>query len=218
MSTNESDVCEFGYNDCQNHGVRCYLCVNALHYQKTKLRKKPAFGVKAKKSARTGSIQEFRNSVENSRILSGTTSRQTPNSGAGQVKGDEQISGLVTVMEELKTRVSEKAIGKKSFTIHREWLDKLRAEALAANKEFYYLKFSFHELDNDMYVIVDQEMIMGMVYTLAEDRKKVRLAQLDLEIALRRNEVVTAENVLLLAKNNLLESELKKASQFNGPQ
>ena len=61
----------------------------------------------------------------------------TLNSGATVLeKGDEQISGIINVMEELKTQMPDRAKGTKTFTIKRQWLDKLNKEAKWKIKNF----------------------------------------------------------------------------------
>lgn len=97
-----------------------------------------------KPDKRKGSSFEYNNHKNNIKILKDdVTSSMTLNSGATIIeKGDEQISGIIEIMEELKTQMPDRAKGTKSFTIKREWLDKLHREALQENKEFWYLKFA----------------------------------------------------------------------------
>ena len=161
-----------------------------------------------KNSNRMGARFEKENHEANQKLL--TTSNQTPNSGAGKIKGDEQISGLIHVMEELKTRIKPKiAKGSETFTIRKEWLDKLNQEAAAENKEFWYLKFRFNETESDTYIVVGQDMIMSMVKTMAEDRKKVNLAQHQIDLAKARAELLNAENAKLHAEIRVKEAEIK---------
>ena len=129
-----------------------------------------------------GAKFEEQNHVLNTSILN-TASSMTPNSGAGKIKGDEQISGIINVMEELKTAVVPKlSRGSLSFTIKKEWLEKLDKEANAENKEFWYLKFRFLESDNNTYVVIDQDLIMSMVSTMVNDRTKAKLAIAEIEM------------------------------------
>jgi hypothetical protein len=205
------DHCEWGHDDCKNLGEKCYLCVTRdYHYDPVVSRRpKPLAKRQQRADKRMGSHFEYKNHVRNSNILSDVSSRMTPNSGAGSVKGDEEITGIINIMEELKTKVKEQAPGKQSFTIKREWLEKLHREALAANKEFWYLKFSFHEYDQDVYVIVEQDIIMSMVKTMVEDRKAVREAELKQEIAEKERRLYEAENIKLQAEIDLLKAKLK---------
>jgi hypothetical protein len=203
--------CEWGRDDCQNINLKCHLCItDAYHYIEPKKRPKKMSHKAPKADGRMGSSTEFRNHVANRDLLSETTTRMTPNSGAGRIKGDQEIAGLVHIMEEIKTKVKEQAPGKQSFTIQRSWLDKLNQEAKQANKEFWYLKYSFNEFDEDVYIIVEQDIIMSMVFTLVSDRKAAISAQKEIAIANKRKEVVEAENILLKAKLELLQLELER--------
>lgn len=185
---------------------KCALCFEQAYYVPTKQRQKKLYT--GKNSNRMGARFEKENHEANQKLL--TTSNQTPNSGAGKIKGDEQISGLIHVMEELKTRIKPKiAKGSETFTIRKEWLDKLNQEAAAENKEFWYLKFRFNETESDTYIVVGQDMIMSMVKTMAEDRKKVNLAQHQIDLAKARAELLNAENAKLHAEIRVKEAEIK---------
>ena len=154
---------------------------------------------------------ETKNHEANQKLL--TTSNLTPNSGAGYIKGDEQITGLVRIMEELKTHVKPKiARGDKTFTIHKEWLEKLNKEAPLENMEFWYLKFRFLETDADTYITINEPVLMAMVKTMVEDRKKAKMAQQAIDLANAKADRIKAENILLEAKIRelTLQLEMKK--------
>ena len=128
--------CEFGYTNCKNEDKRCDLCFNASNYveiqtKKSTLKKKN----NEKPTGRMGELFERKNhkSVKNN-IESVTSANMTPNSGAGSIKGDENITGLIRIMEELKTQDPHRARGHNQFTIQRKWLDKLDREAEAKIK------------------------------------------------------------------------------------
>ena len=207
--------CQWGHNDCQNAGAKCTLCLSeGFHYVPPKIKKQPQLNKRQQKAdKRMGSSFEYKNHQKVKQTLESATTRMTPNSGAGKVKGDESIRGLVKIMEELKTKVVQQAPGKESFTIKKEWLHKLNREANAANEEFYYLKFSFHEYDPDVYVITEQEIIMDMVATIVNDRRAAQQAKLDQEIAERRSKLKEAENIKLQTEIDYLKSLLKKEPQ-----
>ncbi len=202
--------CEFGHIDCTNEGEKCHLCINAMHYSTPKIKKRAQLNKRSmKQDKRQGSSFEYKNHLNNKDVLSGASTRMTPNSGAGQyLKGDEQIQGLVNVMEELKTKVVEQAPGKKSFTIKKEWLDKLNKEANNENMEFWYLKFSFHEYDEDVYVITEKDIIMSMIKTLVEDRKAIKKTEAEKDILEKRRRLIEAENTKLKAEIELLKSQI----------
>ena len=207
--------CQWGHNDCQNIGNKCTLCLSeGFHYAPPKIKKKPQLNKRQQKAdKRMGSSFEYKNHKQVKNTLENATTRMTPNSGAGKVKGDQSIRGLVSIMEELKTRVVKQAPGKESFTIKKEWLQKLNREAMAANEEFWYLKFNFQEYDPDIYVVAEQDTIMNMVATIVHDRRAVKQAQLDQEIAERRSKLKEAEVIKLQAEVDYLQSLLKKKEE-----
>ena len=175
--------------------AKCALCPDRAYFSPAKTRIKKTYA--GKKSSRMGARFEEENHAKNETALS----RQTPNSGAGRIKGDEQITGLVRIMEELKTHVKPRlSRGDKTFTVHKEWFQKLDAEAPVENMEFWYLKFKFLETDPETYIAINEEILMAMVATLVEDRRKAKLAQQAIDLANARADTLRAENILLEAK------------------
>lgn len=203
--------CQWGHEDCTRPD-KCYLCMTEdLYYVPPKVKKHIK---KAKETGRKGSQFEAMNSNLNNQILIGG-SVPTPNSGAGAIKGDEEIKGLINIMEELKEQNQLNSRGEKTFTIHKEWLTKLHNEAKAARKEFWYLKFIFSNQDigrDEYYAILESSILMRLIKTMWEDRKKANLAQSQIDIANRRKELVEAENVYLKAQIALLEAQLNEKS------
>lgn len=203
--------CEWGHVDCKNNPDRCAFCLTRdFHYNPIINNKsKPMAKRQAKQDKRQGSSFEFKNHVKTQDNLSGVSTRMTPNSGAGHVKGDQEISGIINIMEELKTKVTQQAPGKSTFTVKKEWLNKLRIEAKAANKEFWYLKFSYHEHDDDVYVILEEDIVMSMVKTMVENRKSVNEAIKKQDIAEKERRLMEAKNIVLSAEIDLLKAKLK---------
>ena len=187
-----SDKCDTCFTYKQN-----YKAVEPVKF-KTMSRKQQ------KEDKRQGSAFEFKNHKTNVEILQDkVVSGMTLNSGATVLeKGDEQIRGIINIMEELKTKTSQKSSGTKNFTIKKEWLDKLHREAIKEDKEFWYLKFSFLEADKDVYVITEQEIIMAMVKTMVEDRLRVKKFEKFID-------AMKAKCNYLEQKNLALESQLK---------
>ena len=210
--------CEWGHTDCEGEGTKCELCFSdSFHYKPAKARKKPQLAKRQpKEDGRMGSSFEFKNHQANEALITGASTRMTPNSGAGHIKGDQEINGIITVMEELKTKVKKQAPGRKTFTIEKEWLDKLNREARAVNKEFWYLKFCFNQFDEDIYIIVEQDIIMSMVKTMIEDRKAVTAERLKAEVAEKRRQLVEAELVAAKAEIELLKAQLTQAQFERG--
>lgn len=83
------------------------------------------------------------------------------NSGATLFnKGDVRTDNWLF---EAKTCMSEK----KSFSIKKEWLDKLKQESFAMNKEFFSLVFNFEE-DSENYFILDERTFRQILLLLSE--------------------------------------------------
>lgn len=201
-------ACDWGVeNECAHAGTyKCDICFSPRQYfeeKKVKTRKPALARRQNKADGRTGSNFEFQNHKTNASILKDdVVSGMTLNSGATVLeKGDEQIRGIINIMEELKTKVTEKARGAKNFTIQKKWLDKLHVEALKEKMEFWYLKFCFLEGDREVYVITEQDIIMSMVKTMVTDRREKKLymkmaerekaecARLEAEVAKMRAEI-----------------------------
>lgn len=88
--------------------------------------------------------------------------RVQPNSGATLFhKGDIKSN---TWLFEAKTCMSEK----QSFSIKKEWLDKLKAESFAMNKEFYALIFNFGIKNEQNYYILNEKVFKQILSLLEE--------------------------------------------------
>ena len=78
--------------------------------------------------------------------------RTTVNSGAGKLSGGDVIIDDVHCLVECKTAMSEKA----SFSIKKEWLDKIRSECFAKHQDNYVLAFNFGATESPNYFIIDE--------------------------------------------------------------
>lgn len=205
--------CEWGRTDCKNEDNKCYLCTAPDYHYDPKFKKKQTMA-KAKVTKRQGSLFEARNHVNNHDLLNDVTSRMTPNSGAGGTyKGDEQITGIIRVMEELKTHQTKnqgRQPGKETFTIKKEWLEKLNREAKAENMSFWYLKFAFRDEDLNSYCITESDVIMSMVKTMVEDRRTAKHAQAKIDVSEKRARLKEAESAMLFAENEYLKARIKE--------
>lgn len=84
------------------------------------------------------------------------------NSGATLFsKGDIKTKNWLI---EAKTTLSEKD----SFSIKRQWLDKLKQESFAMNKEYYSLAFNF-EPNGKNYYILDEKTMQKILKILEEN-------------------------------------------------
>lgn len=64
---------------------------------------------------------------------------------------------------EAKTTLTEK----QSFSIKQEWLDKLKKESFAMNKEYYTLAFNFGP-DLENYYILDERIMQKIIKIIEE--------------------------------------------------
>lgn len=189
------------------------LCVNGSKYAPIKNK---TYGIKKnpnKKSNRMGSQAEM---INHQNTVDTISSNMTPNSGAGKVKGDEQIRGLVNIMQEVKTQEITRARGHSQFTIKREWLDKLDREAPAENMDFWYLNFSFKDNDEQMYTVIDSRQMQDIVATMVEDRKIAKQAQNKIDTANKRRIMIEAENTKLQSEIDYLKAKIKELEDDNG--
>lgn len=204
-------MCKYGYTDCEYENSRCDICFDGARYVQAKKKKQRTYGLRkhSSHSNRVGAKFEEKNHRMNQQYLQPETySSMTPNSGAGKVKGDEEIRGIVNIMEECKTKTAIQARGKNQFTIKKEWLTKLEREAREANKEFWYLKFSFHESEDDIYCVINADMLMSIIQTIVSDRKKVNMAQQKIDAANARANTAELRMAYLEAQNKELTLEL----------
>lgn len=209
----ESMGCKFDGTD------KCAVCFTFnLYYKAAQQKKKAVLKVRAQKAdKRQGSAFEAANHQKNVQQLKQTESSMTINSGATRrQKGDENITGYVRVMEELKTQMPGRKGGTKSFTIQRVWLNKLRQEALQYGEEFWYLVFAFSEDEGvnpagDTFVVSEKDMIFSMIQTVISDRRRADIASQQLIAAEKETAFVKAENAMLLSKIELLEAKLSLA-------
>lgn len=193
---------------CAKYPDSCPLCINKSLFVKAKTRNKLPKLRQYKKSNRMGaSFEEKVNEITDKKLSA--ASDLTPNSGAGFIKGDIEISGCIDAALELKTKVKPKITrGSLSFTIQKEWLIKLKQESEEANKEFWALVFSFYEDDSNIYTILEYEQLSNMLATMAKDRiraKKILSENKILEdtIALLKSELIVKEQENLVLQEKL---------------
>lgn len=205
--------CPYDYTDCTNCS-QCHLCFNGSKYKPSKKKNSGIQKNYNKQSKRMGSISETKVQQTNQATIDTvTSSRLTANSGAGfgsgTEKGDAWITGLVEISQEVKTQLPDRAKGCKSFTIQKEWLDKLDYESRKANKEFWWLVFSFKETDNQMYVVADNQVFQDMIATLVADRKLAAEAGKKIDLANKQKKVIEAKNTELQATIDYLQAQIE---------
>jgi heat shock protein HspQ len=200
--------CPYGKEGCQNTD-QCLLCFNGNKYVAPKKKQQGLQKNYNKKTKRMGAVSENITQQQNQATIDSVcSSRLTVNSGAGQEKGDAWITGLVEIAQEVKTQLPERAKGCKNFTISREWLEKLNRESKAANKEFWYLVFSFKEDDEQQYVVAETQVFQDMIANLVHDRKIAKEANKKIDLANKQRRVAETRNTELEAKVDRLQAEL----------
>ena len=200
--------CIYGKTDCQNT-EQCHLCLNCSKYKAPKKKSSGLSKNYNKTTKRMGAVSETITQKQNQATLDNVvSSRLTVNSGAGTEKGDAWITGLIEIAQEVKTQLPERARGCKSFTIQREWLEKLTQESIEANKEFWWLVFSFRENDDQQYVIADSLIFQNMVATMVADRKIAKEAQSKIDLADKHRKLIDTKNTELQATIDRMQAEI----------
>ena len=200
--------CIYGKTDCQNT-EQCHLCLNCSKYKAPKKKSSGLSKNYNKTTKRMGAVSETITQKANQATIDNVvSSRLTTNSGAGSEKGDAWITGLVEIAQEVKTQLPNRAKGCKSFTIQREWLEKLDRESKAAFKEFWWLVFSFKEDDEQLYVVADNKLFQDMVATIVADRKTAKEAQSKIDLADKHRKLTEKQNIELEAKVDRMQAEI----------
>ena len=200
--------CIYGKTDCQNT-EQCHLCLNCSKYKAPKKKSSGLSKNYNKTTKRMGAVSETITQKANQATIDNVvSSRLTTNSGAGSEKGDAWITGLVEIAQEVKTQLPNRAKGCKSFTIQREWLEKLDRESKAAFKEFWWLVFSFKEDDEQLYVIADNKVFQDMIANLVADRKTAKEAQAKIDLANKHRRLVDTKNTELQATIDRMQAEI----------
>ena len=200
--------CPYGFDDCINTG-QCHLCFDSGKYIAPKKKQQGLKKNYNKKTKRMGAVSENIAQQQNQATIDSVcSSRLTVNSGAGQEKGDAWITGLVEISQEVKTQLATRAKGCKSFSIQKEWLEKLNRESKEANKEFWWLVFSFKEDDEQQYVVAESQVFQDMIATLVHDRKISKEADKKIDLANKQRRIAETKNTELEAKIDRLQAEL----------
>lgn len=103
----------------------------------------------------------YYSSQQEKQIAKTVKGNRQSNSGAGVfAKGDIKTDDWLF---EAKTCMTEK----QSFSIRKEWIDKLKQESLSMNKEYYSLVFNFGS-DKDNYYILDERIFKKILNLLQQ--------------------------------------------------
>jgi len=224
-------ACEYGYIDCKfEDTAKCDRCFTEGEYYKPKVRKKRKglARVAQKADGRMGSEFEYANHKRNNVEMKEISSSMTLNSGATIFeKGDEHINGYVTVAQELKTQMPTRARGCKSFTIQREWLDKLHRES-KGKQEFWHLVFAFSESEGtnpagQVFTVVENDVFLRAIATMQHDRMIADLCDKRIAVIARQKDMIQAELNAAQAKiayyeanKELMDAIKKQEEETNG--
>ena len=77
---------------------------------------------------------------------------QSVNSGAGKFSGGDVVLPKVKCLIECKTATTEKS----SFSIKKDWLEKIKQECFAKHQDNYALAFNFGATDSPNFFILDE--------------------------------------------------------------
>jgi len=215
-------TCRWQAVNCKFDGTnKCAICFTFQQFFKPVVEKKKQ-GLRPRaqrQDKRMGSAFEAAHHKRSQADIKATESNMTINSGATKrQKGDENVTGYIRIMQELKTQMPDRKGGTKSFTLKREWFDKLHSEALQHGFEFWYLLFAFSEDEGvnpagERFVVAEEDIFSSMVQSMIADRRKADIAVQQLRVAEKETAVVKAENSLLISKVDYLEAKLKLLEQ-----
>lgn len=102
--------------------------------------------------------------AQEARVAKTTGGKRQPNSGATMFRKGDVVTDDFLV--ECKTATTERS----SFSIKKEWLDKLREEAFGMNKTYCTLCFNFGGLGNNQnYYIIDEQLFNQLQNYIREE-------------------------------------------------
>ena len=107
------------------------------------------------------STRDFSNAQEK-RIAKAIGARRTANSGATKFDKGDLIIGQLWLIE-AKTCMTPK----KSFSIKKEWLDKVKKEMYATSKSYNALCFDFGD-EKDRYYVIDENTFKQIIDVLED--------------------------------------------------
>lgn len=87
------------------------------------------------------------------------------NSGAGKWKKGDVVQYDASILIECKTTTSDKT----SFSIKKEWLDKVKDDAFSNRIENTAVAFSYDSDCKDMYFVIDEKLMRFLIDKLTEE-------------------------------------------------
>lgn len=156
------------FDQCSNT-AQCYRCFHQ-HLYKPHKRQTPLAPKSLSRTPKKQGIkaeQDFVKQYKQTIQRADQVVRQQIASGAlHHHPGDvETFDSFIASLYEIKEKLVDHTKGKKTFTIQKEWLDKLKKEARQLNKDHYALPFRFSE-DNSFYVVIELEILLSLVETI----------------------------------------------------
>ena len=89
------------------------------------------------------------------------------NSGGGKWKKGDVVQYDASMLIECKTTVSDRT----TFSIKKEWIDKVRSDAFSNRIENTAIAFSYDSECKDMYFVIDEKLMRFLVEKLIEENK-----------------------------------------------
>lgn len=116
-----------------------------------------AIGVRVREREGKQTPTRAYSSKQEKRVAKVFGGQRTPNSGATAFsKGDVKLENYLI---ECKTKTSDS----QQITIHKEWLTKLREEAVFMGKPYEALMFNFGPSDTKNYVVIDEDTFKELI-------------------------------------------------------
>jgi len=107
----------------------------------------------------------YYSNLQESYIAKKFNGQVSPNSGASKFTKSDVILKKASMSVECKTSMTEK----KSFSIQKEWLDKMRKEAWENRLSNACLAISFSPEGNENYFVIDEKLFAFLVEKLEEE-------------------------------------------------
>lgn len=105
-------------------------------------------------------------SKQESRVAKGVKGKKQPNSGATAYRKGDVITDSFCI--ECKTATTEKA----SFSIKKDWIDKLKEESFAMNKPYWSVCFNFGGLYNNENLYIINENLFNQLQQYIKEQEQ----------------------------------------------
>ena len=107
----------------------------------------------------------YYSNLQEKTVASLLNANRQPNSGASKFAAGDLINNRASLMIECKTCMSDKA----SFSIKKEWIDKIRDEAKSKRVSNSCIAFSFGPSAKENFFIIDEKLMKFLIEKLEID-------------------------------------------------